>query len=153
MKINPLVIASVIGLTGAGCTFPSRGTVYDRRAANQMQRVELGTVEQVRSVTIAGQHSGIGILGGGAVGEAALSEAGHGAGRELAQAGGAVAGAIVGDATEEAVTRKAAQEITIKLDSGNTVVVAQEVPPPFVVGDRVRLLIGGGHTQVAYLTP
>jgi len=50
-----------------------------------------------------------------------------------------VAGALIGVATEEAVTRRAGLELTIKLDTGNTVVVAQEVPSPFVVGDRVRL--------------
>jgi outer membrane lipoprotein SlyB len=146
------LLAGWAGLT-SGCLFPARGSIYDRRAANQVQRVEYGTIEQVRNVTIAGQHSGIGVIGGAAVGGAAASGIGHGVGTALAEAGGVVVGAVAGDATEEALTRKAALELTIKLDSGNTIVVAQEVPPEFILGDRVRVVIGGGMTRVGYAIP
>ncbi len=62
----------------------------------------------------------------------------------LARAGGAVAGAIVGQAVEEAVTRKEGQEMIIKLDSGKSVVITQTSPPGFRMGERVAVVSGGG---------
>jgi outer membrane lipoprotein SlyB len=68
----------------------------------------------------------------------------------VATAGGAVGGAIVGQAVEESATRKRAQEITVQLDNGSMVVVTQEVQGGlFQDGDRVRILNGGGEARVA----
>jgi outer membrane lipoprotein SlyB len=143
-----LALAAMAVLGFAGCTLPSGAPLVDRRSANQLQRVQFGTVEQARPVTIGGSRSQIGTLGGAAVGHAAATDVGHGAGNELARAGGAVVGAVTGDAVEEAVTRTGGQELTIKLDDGSTAVISQEAPPQFSPGDRVRLLVGGGTTRV-----
>ena len=69
-------------------------------------------------------------------------------GTDLAQAGGAVVGAVAGQAVEEAVTRKPGLALTIKLESGDTVVVTQPAPPNFNVGDRVALISGPGYAEV-----
>ena len=67
-----------------------------------------------------------------------------------ASAGGAVAGAIVGQQVEKSLTKKLAQEITIEMDDGSTVVVVQEMKePPFNAGDRVSVLESrGGYARV-----
>jgi outer membrane lipoprotein SlyB len=50
---------------------------------------------------------------------------------------------------EEVVTRKHAQEISIRLDDGSTVTVTQEISTGrFMDGDRVRVINGGGHARV-----
>jgi outer membrane lipoprotein SlyB len=83
----------------------------------------------------------------------AAASGGSGVGGAVAQAGGAVVGAIAGQAVEESVTRKHAQEITIRLDDGRTVVVTQEVATGiYQDGDRVRVLDGGGGARVSLAT-
>ena len=127
----------------AGCA--SRGTLVDRNQVGAMQRIELGTVESVKLVTVEGNPNGyIGTLGGATVGHAALAGVGQGTGNELARAGGAIVGAVAGRQVEKVATRKAGEMITVRLDSGQTVVVTQEQGEiPFGTGERVRVLAGG----------
>ena len=113
-----------------------------------MQRIEYGTVQKVNNVVVEGERGQIGMYGGGLTGAAAGGAAGQGVGRDLARAGGAVVGAVAGQAVEEAVTRKPALEMTIKLDNGSEVVVTQESPPAFAVGDRVGVASGPGGSRV-----
>jgi len=150
MKANPLILlaAGCAWLITAGCTMPSRGTVYDRNRVGGMQRIEMGTVVQVKNIVISGERGAIGLMGGGMVGNAAGSGVGKGTGSKLAGAGGAVAGAIAGQAVEEAVTRKAGIEVTVQLDNQEKVVIVQEGPADFITGDRVQVLSGGGPARV-----
>lgn len=114
-----------------------------------MQNVDSGTVTSVREVNIEGQKSNLGLFGGGVIGGAAAS-GGRGVGGALAQAAGSVAGAVVGQAVEEGVTRKVAQEVTVRLDDGRTVVVTQESRDGlFRDGDRVRILNSHGGARVS----
>jgi len=154
MKMNPALPLVFAGLMVfcAGCTFPSSRRTVPIGQANVLNRVEVGTVTRVRQVNIEGQKTGLGTVGGGIVGAAAAS-GGKGVGGAVMQAGGAVVGAIAGQAIEEAATRKYAQEITIRLDDGSTVVVTQEANSGlFQDGDRVRVLNGGGHARVTLAT-
>ncbi len=136
----------------AGCTFPSSRRIVPAGQANVLQRTETGVVTSVREVTIEGQKTNLGLFGGGVLGGAAAS-GGRGVGGAVVQAAGSVAGAVVGQAVEESATRKRAQEITIRLDDGSTVVVMQESSTGlFQDGDRVRVLNGGGQARVAMAT-
>ncbi len=147
-----LVIVSAVAASLAGCTFPSSRRVIPRSQANVLQRTDTGIVTSVREVTIEGERSNLGMYGGGVMGAAAAS-GGRGVGGAIGVAAAGVTGAIVGQATEEAVTRKRAQEITIRLDDGATVVVTQESSTGlFQDGDRVRVLNGGGGARVAMVT-
>lgn len=99
-------------------------------------------------MNIEGQKSNLGLFGGGLVGGAAAS-GGRGVGGALAQAGGSVVGAVAGQAVEEVATRKRAQEVTVHLDDGRTVVVTQESDGGlFRDGDRVRILNSHGGALV-----
>ena len=63
---------------------------------------------------------------------------------------GAVGGAVAGHAIEENVSKKAGLEITVKFDNGSMSAITQEADEQFHVGDRVRVLSGGGKTRVSH---
>jgi outer membrane lipoprotein SlyB len=148
MKTAILVLVSAALLAASsGCVSTTGKTVYSRSTANRVQRVQIGTVEDIRPAVIDGQNTVVGVYGGGAVGAAAGGGVGQGTGRDLARAGGAVAGAVVGREVEKALTRKEALEIIIVLDGGDRIAVVQEEQPgqaPFAIGDRVRV-VGDAH--------
>ncbi|HEX2852786.1 MAG TPA: hypothetical protein VHO24_06070 [Opitutaceae bacterium] len=148
MKTAAFGAAVCLIVVSAGCTFPSSKRVVSRDQAGHLARIEYGTIEKVNEVVISGQRGAIGLYGGGAAGGAAMGGTGQGVGRDLAQVGGAVVGAIGGQAVEEAVTRKDGREMIIKLDSGAMVVVTQASPPDFGVGERVAVANGPGGARV-----
>jgi outer membrane lipoprotein SlyB len=61
-----------------------------------------------------------------------------------------VAGGVAGSALEEGVMSKDGLEITVKLDGGRMIAVTQEADEQFRVGERVRVLSGGGVTRVTH---
>lgn len=124
------------------CTSSRSGEVYSRDQARSAQTVQLGVVEFVKNVQIEGTQSGVGMAAGGVAGGVAGSTIGHGRGSTLAAVGGALLGAVAGNVGEEAVTRRAGLEITVRLDSGAVIAVAQEADVPFHAGERVRVLTG-----------
>jgi len=141
------------GLLAFGCTFPSSRRTIPASQAGVMQNVDTGVVTSVREVNIEGQKTNLGMYGGGLVGGAAGSAVGKGVGKSIASATAAVGGAIVGQAVEEAATRKLAQEISVRLDDGRTIVVTQEVQTGrYQDGDRVRVLHTNGQARVAMAT-
>jgi outer membrane lipoprotein SlyB len=151
-RLSLVVLALAIGWVSAGCTFPSSRRVIPRSQAGVMQVEQLGTVTSVREVNIEGEKSNLGLIGGAVVGGAATrpSPGNNSRGGALVQAGGVVAGAVAGQAIEEVATRRRAQEITVRLDDGRTVVVTQEVAGGlYQDGDRVRVLNSGGGARVS----
>ncbi|MHB8759362.1 MAG: hypothetical protein ACYC5S_04470, partial [Thiobacillus sp.] len=84
------------------------------------------------------------------VGGVAGSSVGGGRGSVIGATVGAVLGGLGGAAAEEAVTRDEGLEITVKLDSGRRIAVTQAADEEFRVGDRVRVLSGGGVTRVSH---
>jgi outer membrane lipoprotein SlyB len=154
MKSSLLHLVFVGGLAAAlaGCTFPSSRRTVPASQANVLQRSEFGVVTSVREVNIEGQKGQLGMYGGGLLGGAAAS-GGRGVTGAVVRASGAVVGAVAGQAVEEVATRKRAQEITVRLDDGNTVTIVQESSTGlFVDGDRVRIINGGGQARVALAT-
>ena len=133
----------------AGCASGLGGDDYERSEARRIYEVKMGVVESVRSVKLEGTESGIGAAAGGAIGGIAGSTAGGGKGSAVAAVLGAVVGGLAGAATEEAGTRKAGVEITIRLDSGRFIALVQEDhDEKFQVGERVRILESGGQARV-----
>lgn len=134
----------------AGCAHQSASSsVYTYGQAQREQIVRLGTVEAVRNVVIQqDRSSGAGALAGGALGGVAGSAIGGGRGQVLAAIGGGLLGAMAGDAVEHGMSKSAGLEITVRLDNGETRVIAQEADVPLDVGQRVRVISGGGPTRV-----
>jgi len=148
-----LVIVLSAGIL-AGCAQSSlTGTSYSRDEARQTQTVRYGTIESVTPVVIEGRTDGVIGAGTGAViGGVAGSNVGGGKGRTLATVVGAVAGGIAGQRVEEAVSRRQGQELTVRLDTGTTISVVQELDDGmmFGAGQRVRVLGSGTATRVTY---
>jgi len=131
-----IAVALITGILGA-CAGSNSGSVYSRDEARKAQTVKTGVVESVRAVKLEGTKSPVGTIGGGAVGA-------------IAAVIGAVAGGLAGSAAEEAVTRKNALEITVKLDGGGLVAIVQEADEQFNAGDRVRIVENGGTSRVSH---
>lgn len=136
----------------AACASSNAGSAYSRAQARQVQTVRMGVVESVRLVKIegSGSGSGVGTATGAVVGGVAGSTLGGGRGKVLATVVGAVAGGIAGAAAEEGLTREDGLEITVQLDKGALIAVAQEADEQFYPGERVRVLEGGGVTRVSH---
>lgn len=134
----------------AGCASSNSGDVYTREQTRQVQTVQMGIVESVRTVKIEGTKTPVGTATGAVIGGVAGSTVGHGKGSTIAAVVGAVAGGLAGSAIEEGVTRKDGLEITVKLDNGTMLAIVQEADEAFNPGDRIRVLEGGGVTRVSH---
>ncbi|MDH3513675.1 MAG: glycine zipper 2TM domain-containing protein [Gammaproteobacteria bacterium] len=147
-----LVPVSITILLLAGCAGGLGSGDYERGQTRGVQEVQMGTVESVREVKIEGTKSGIGSTAGAVVGGVAGSEVGGGKGQIIGGVLGAVVGGVAGAAVEEGATKQKGIEITVKLDGGRMIAVTQAAEPNeiFNVGDRVRILSGGGVTRVTH---
>ena len=143
-----LTALAALLLVLAGCASTS-GSSYSRSEARHEMTVRMATVESVRSVTIEGTRTPIGAVAGGAVGAIGGSSIGHGRGSAVAGILGAVLGGLAGGAIEEGVTRRAGQEITVRLDNGELRAIVQAADEQFSPGQRVRLVSQGGVTRVS----
>jgi outer membrane lipoprotein SlyB len=138
-----------LGLTG--CVSGLQGSTYSRSEARQVQEVEFGTVLSTNPVVIDGKQSGAGQLPGAIIGGVAGSSVGEGKGQQIFTILGAVGGAVVGSMIEEQATRTQGLELTIKMDSGKTLSIVQEVDNVnvFREGQRVRVLTQGALARVS----
>lgn len=147
--ITGVLVLLAVGVSG--CSTPSASSkVYTYSQAQSEQIVRNGTVTNVRSIVIQQDRtSGAGMVAGGALGGVAGSAVGGGVGRDLAIVGGAILGALVGNKAEESVGKSDGLEITVRLDNGETRVIAQEADQPLSIGERVQVISGTGVTRVA----
>lgn len=127
------------------------GDTYSRGEVGQAQTIQRGTVESVRYVKIQGGSTAGSIIGGIAGGVIG-NEIGSGSGNTLATLGGAGLGAAAGGAAQQKLKNRQGVELTVDLDSGETISVTQEANPreSFSVGDRVRVMYGSGRTRVTH---
>jgi outer membrane lipoprotein SlyB len=149
-KTYALTVLVAGSLVLAGCPAGLGGKDYSRSQARSVQEVQMGVVESVREVVIEGTKTPIGGGAGAIVGGVAGSSVGGGRGAVIGTTVGAVLGGLGGAAAEEAVTRQKGVEITVKLDSGRMLAITQAADEEFKVGDRVRVLSGGGVTRVSH---
>lgn len=145
---STMLVAAIVSL--AGCASGTGGKDYSRAQTRTVQEVQMGIVESVREVNIEGTKTPIGAGAGAVVGGVAGSTVGSGKGSVVGAAVGAVLGGLGGAAVEEGVTRNKGVEITVKLDSGRLIAITQSADETFQVGDRVRVLSGGGTTRVSH---
>lgn len=156
MKNIPLVCHVGLGcavLLWSGCTFPSSEPLIPQSQVGVAATLRQGTVVRVAAVTIEGDKTNLGTMGGGAVGGAGGAAAAGGrydTGGIIAGAVGAAAGAIVGQAVEEVATREEGQRIMLRMDNGDMIEVVQSAEDGyFREGDRVDVAVGAGNTRVS----
>lgn len=142
------LLAAAIGVSG--CSTPSASAgVYTYGQAQSEQIVRYGTIIGLRPVVIQNDRSsGAGMIAGGALGGVAGSAVGAGTGRDLAIVGGAILGALAGEKVEEQVGKTQGIEITVRLDNGETRVIAQADDQRLAVGSRVQVISGAGPVRV-----
>ncbi len=149
-----LVSAVIFGLGVSACALENlSGDVYTREEARRVQTVDSGVVVSVSPIIIEGDTEGtLGSGGGAVIGGIAGSSVGGGRGSQVASVLGAIAGSVAGQKAEERLTRKQGQEIMVQRDSGETIVVVQEVVDGkfFQPGEKVRLIQHGGVMRVRY---
>ncbi|MGB6240940.1 MAG: glycine zipper 2TM domain-containing protein [Castellaniella sp.] len=150
LRLTAVTGLSLSLLVLAGCANQSAsGSVYTYGQAQQEQVVRYGTVVSVRSVIIqSDKSSGVGALAGGALGGVAGSAIGGGRGQILTSIGGALLGGLAGNAVENQVNKTQGLEITVRLDNGETRVIAQANDIALSSGQRVQVISGGGPTRV-----
>lgn len=124
----------------AACTPQASPSTFSNAEAGRVMSVQSGTVAGVNAVSIRPGETTFGAITGAALGGLLGSTIGR---STRANVAGAVGGAAMGGATGSAMQGSGntrGVEITIDLDSGETVAVVQAGDPrDFRVGDRVRL--------------
>ena len=149
-RLLAAILAAATAVLLTGCAGSQSGSAYSRSQTRGEMHVRMGIVESVRTVTIEGTQSGVGVVAGGALGGLAGSNVGQGSGATAGAIVGAVLGGLAGQAIEEQGSKKAGVEITIRLDSGQIIAVTQEADEQFHPGERVRILSGDGVTRVSH---
>ncbi|MDH3998699.1 MAG: glycine zipper 2TM domain-containing protein [Desulfuromonadales bacterium] len=134
-----LIIAATLTFS-YGCAPSTSGSVYSRDQTRTPHSVFYGTVLRAELVTIEGEPSAIGAIAGGVLGGVLGSSVGGGSGQDIATVGGALAGAAAGSAIEKGMGTEQGVELEVELDSGELMIVVQELDDEYNIGDRVRLV-------------
>lgn len=180
MNPRSFAIVSTVGLAVlliSGCgssSSPSKAT-YPVTHTGSVQRVQKGTVVSTRKVKIDGKATNLGRIVGGGVGVAvgaistpvrstttisqpdpgtvvARTSSNANEHRAATAVGGAV-GVLVGQKVEKVLTAKNAEELTIAMDEGETVVIIQESREPgFYENERVKVVTTRTGESVVYHT-
>ena len=102
--------------------------------------VELGTVEAIEIFRVSDNRPvNVGTVLGGLAGGVIGHQIGSGRGNTAATIVGAVGGAVVGTEIEKKHVQGSRYRITVRLDSGRTLVVEDTRDVNLRVGDRVRM--------------
>ena len=151
-SLKVLMLAAALPVLLTACATGSQsGSVYGRGDAQREMVVRFGVVESVREVTIDAGQTGVGAGAGAVVGGIAGSGIGDGRGQMIGTVLGAVAGGVAGQMIEGRSARRAAQEITVRFESGERRAIVQEITPEekFAPGQTVRILSSNGKVRVA----
>ena len=140
MKIKlifAILISIVVFFSISGCAKPGLQEV-DAGATKQVLYSQSGTIESIRPVAI--KDNGTGTFIGAITGTVLGSLLGHGRGSTLATLAGGLSGTYVGNQ----VGKSNAQELTVTLDNGNSIIVIAK-GNRFHRGQRIRIVKRGGR--------
>jgi len=149
-RIGKAAILVVLAATLSGCATQGQSR-YSYQDVGRASVVEFGTVLASRPIDIRGQNTGAGGLVGATAGGLAMSNVGRGTGNAAAIIGGAVVGAMVGAAAEQAMSDRVGIEYVITLANGKTITIVQEQAQGdrvFIPGERVMVQASGTYQRV-----
>ena len=135
---------SVVSLTGCGSSSANRGR-YPSTSIGVPHSLENGKVIDVHDVVIDGRMTMAGVYDGAVGGSVLGGAVGADIGEptrvlRLALLAAQFSERWVGPSIEKAMTSKVAQELTIRMEEGDVIVVVQERrDPEFMIGDTVRV--------------
>lgn len=151
MKQSALIamLGSAAALAVGGCTPTPTATSFSQGEANTVMSVQFGTITSVMPVDIRPGQTRVGTVAGAIIGGVAGSQIGSSTAANVA---GGVAGATAGGAVGSAMqgsARSNGVELTLQLDSGQSVAVVQRGHAnDWRVGDRVRLTGSAENARV-----
>jgi outer membrane lipoprotein SlyB len=148
MILSGALTLLAITVSTTGCATRTSSDTFNQSEVGRQQSVEWGVVRSVRAVTIQNDSRGIATVTGAVLGGIAGSTLGSG---RRANTAGAVAGTAAGGAVGSAASRgaRAGVEITVELESGRSIAVAQDGHPnDFREGDRVQVTTNGAITRI-----
>lgn len=149
-----VVFAALTPLFGfAGCAPQNTNTTYSSTDIGRTATITYGWIVSMRPVTVQAENTGVGAIGGAAVGGVAGSFIGRNnvGANVLGAVGGALIGGLAGNAIENQVGRGTAFEFIIHQDDGQTISVVQTNEDNFQPGERV-ILTRGARTRIARTT-
>ena len=137
-----VLIVSIAMMFLSGCA-SSDGPEYDGSTYQQIKSYEIGKVEGIRHVVVSDNGTGtfLGALTGAILG----STVGNGNGSTLAALAGGLGGMYVGSQ----VNKANAQELSVKLENGEHIVVIAK-GKGFHVGDKVKIIKDGNKVDQVY---
>jgi len=139
-KILYVVLMFFVGVfMFSGCATQGVDEV-DANSVNYEMHYQTGVIEHIKPVAI--KDNGTGSFVGAITGAILGSLVGHGRGSTLAALGGGLGGAYVG----KEVAKANAQELTVILDNGESVVVVAK-GKKFHIGQRVRIVKHSGRVS------
>lgn len=103
---------------------------------------DCGVIESVREIEKKGEATGAGAAIGGIAGGVLGRQTGGGRGRDVMTVLGAIGGAYAGHEIEKNAKKVKSYEIDIRFDDGSSRLIAQNNPPAWRSGDRVKLIDG-----------
>jgi len=119
----------------SGCA-TNEGPQYSGQSYSQIKQYEIGTVLEERPVVIT--DNGNGAFFGALIGAVLGSTMGMGSGKTLSTLGGGIGGYYAG----KEIAKANGDELTVKLDNGEHVVVVVK-GKIFHAGDRVKIIKDG----------
>ena len=96
-----------------------------------------GTVVSVQPVTVKGEGSGVGVVGGAVAGGLLGSQIGGGNGKKAMTVVGAIGGALAGNEVEKRVRSSTVYDVQVRMEDGSVRTVRQA--EPMNAGTRVHL--------------
>jgi outer membrane lipoprotein SlyB len=146
-----LVLAAVLGL--AACAPTNANSTYTSADIGQAAQISYGTIVSARPVTMQGQSTGIGTVGGALIGSTtgALLSGRDPRARIIGAVGGTIVGGIVGAVVENAASTGEAVEFIIQEDNApQPISVVQTNEDGLRPGERV-VLTRGARARIARL--
>lgn len=144
-----LLAASLVALTLTGCAPNLSPDVYSPYATQQAAPTLKGIVDSARVVKVAGCNTGVGTLGGGALGALAGSQIGAGRGSIVAAIGGGLLGAGLGYCAEKRLGEQWGMEYVICTKNNGYITIVQGTCPTFQRGQHVLVICGPQARVVA----
>ncbi|PHR63171.1 MAG: hypothetical protein COA47_00725 [Robiginitomaculum sp.] len=154
--LGAATLSSVL-LLGA-CASDLGANDYNRSSIGEISRSDSGIVVSSRAIRIEGTQSGVGTVGGAAIGGLAGSElGGDDTGRAVGAIFGAILGGLAGSAIEKGATQRDGFAYTVQLDrdgeyltitQGGNVPIANGTPVWVEYGARARVI--PKNTQAGY---
>lgn len=136
--------ALLLMLLLSACSTSPNGT-----AAQPVSKLRTGQIEHVRTIIVK-DSTGIGSIAGGVIGGIlAGKHIGQGTGSAVSSVFGALLGGFLGNQLEQQINQKTAQELTIRMqDNGERLVIVQDEPQVFLLGQTVDVISNGQTARV-----